>query len=166
MATMKISLIVAYAKNRVIGRDNQLPWRLPADLQYFKKMTLDKPIIMGRKNYQSIGRPLPRRRNIIISRNPNFTAEGCIVADSLDAALAECDDAPEVMIIGGAEIYQLTFEMADNLYITEVDAEIEGDTFFPDWEKSQWQEVSREAFPADEKNEFGFRFVRYCRISE
>ena len=134
---MKVALIVAVSENNVIGRDNQLPWHLPEDLQYFKSVTMGKPILMGRKTYDSIGRPLPGRANIVITRDPNWTAEGVIVVNSLEDAMAEgaqaCNatESDEIMVIGGAQIYRDCLPIADKLYLTKVDAEIEGDAFFP-----------------------------------
>ena len=134
---MKISLVWAMAQNRVIGRNNSLPWYLPEDLKYFKRITLGKPVIMGRKTYESIGKPLPGRTNIVVSRNADFSAEGVKTVTSLDEAkqlcesIAEIDGINEAMVIGGAEIYALALPMADRLYLTEVHAEVEGDTTFP-----------------------------------
>lgn len=162
---MKISIIAAVANHNVIGHNNTLPWQMPADLQYFKKMTLNKPIIMGRKNYESIGRPLPQRHNIIITRNKEFIAEGCSVVHSLKDALSLVADAAEVMIIGGAEIYKMALPLADTLYLTFINADIEGDTFFPEWGPQQWQELSRESHAADAKNPYAYSFVKYTRIN-
>ena len=126
-------------------------------------MTLNKPIIMGRKNYESIGRPLPQRHNIIITRCPEFKAAGCTIVHSFAAALAAAGDVPEVMIIGGAQIYELALELADTMYLTYIAAETKGDTFFPAWSDTQWQEVSRETHPADEKHPYAFSFVSLVR---
>ena len=135
-----ISLIVALDKNRVIGLNNSMPWHLPGELQYFKEMTMGKPIIMGRKTFESIGRPLPGRRNIVISRNPEYDAEGIELALSLDEAIKIAGDVEEIMIIGGQQIFTESLPLADRLYITEIDHEFEGDTFFPSYEG--WQKVS------------------------
>ena len=162
---MKISIIAAMAKNGVIGNHNSLPWHLPADLQYFKQKTLHKPIIMGRKNYESIGRPLPNRQNIIITRNQKFSAAGCIVAHDFDTALKLAGDASEVMVIGGAEVYKLALPLADKLYLTFIDAAIAGDVYFPQWDPKLWQEISRESHPADAKHKYAFSFVEYKLIS-
>lgn len=156
---MHISLIVALAENHVIGANNRLLWRLPAELQYFKKTTMGKPIIMGRKTHESIGRALPGRRNIVISRQADFQAEGCDVVDSLDAALALVKDCEEVMIIGGAQIYQQALPLADRLYLTWVHHAFEGDTFFPTWSSEQWREISREQRAADEQNPYDLTFT-------
>ena len=158
-----LSIIVAMAKNRVIGRDNQLPWHLPADLRHFKQTTMGHPIIMGRKTYESIGRPLPGRQNIVITRNPDFQAEGCLVVHSLQEALAAVPEAEEVFIIGGASLYREALPLADRIYLTLVDAEVEGDTFFPELDASEWQEVRRETFTPDEKNPFGYAFIEFVR---
>ncbi len=135
-----ISLIVALDKNRVIGLNNAMPWHLPGELQYFKEMTMGKPIIMGRKTFESIGRPLPGRRNIVITRNPQYDAEGIELALSLDEAIKIAGDVEEIMIIGGQQIFTESLPLADRLYITEIDHEFEGDTFFPEYEG--WQKVS------------------------
>ncbi len=148
---MKLSLIVAMSRNGVIGIDNQLPWHLPEDLKYFKSVTMGKPIIMGRKTYDSIGRPLPGRTNIVITRDPSWQAEGVSVAQTLEAALSlgqvACNaaGADEIMVIGGEQIYRMTLPAADRLYLTQVDAEVEGDAFFPDIDLDQWQQVSERA---------------------
>ena len=142
---MKMSLIVAVSRNGVIGLNNQLPWRLPDDLQYFKSVTMGKPLVMGRKTYDSIGRPLPGRTNIVITRDASWSAPGVNVATTLDDALLlarkACLDSgvDEVMVIGGEQIYRMTITVADRLYVTEVDAEIAGDAFFPTIDPQQWQ---------------------------
>ena len=135
-----ISLIVALDKNRVIGLNNAMPWHLPGELQYFKETTMGKPIIMGRKTFESIGRPLPGRRNIVITRNPQYDAEGIELALSLDEAIKLAGDVDEIMIIGGQQIFTESLPLADRLYITEIDHEFEGDTYFPEYEG--WQKVS------------------------
>ena len=155
---MRISLIVAMAKNRVIGNNNQMPWHLPADFAYFKKVTLGHPVIMGRKTFESIGRPLPGRRNIVVSRNPAFRAEGIEVVPSLDAAISACQSA-DVFVIGGATLYAEALPFVDRIFLTEVDAMPEGETLFPLLEKNQWREVARERRDADEKNVFAMEFV-------
>lgn len=137
-----ISLIVAHDKNRVIGYENKMPWHLPGDLQYFKKVTMGKPVIMGRKTFESIGRPLPGRRNIIITRNPDYSAEGIEVVGSVDEALALVSDVEEIMIIGGEQIFTQCLPLADRLYITIIHHEFEGDTYFPTYEG--WHLVSSE----------------------
>lgn len=156
-----ISLIVAMAKDRVIGKDNQMPWHLPADLQHFKKVTLGKPIIMGRKTYESIGRPLPGRQNIVISRKPDYQLDGCDTVTSIEAALALVADEAEVMIVGGGFLYKQTLAMANKLYLTFIDLAVEGDTRFPDYSQLELTEVSRESHLADEKNPYNYDFVEY-----
>jgi dihydrofolate reductase len=156
---MRIALIVAMAENRVIGRNNQLPWRIPADLRHFKALTLGKPVIMGRKTYESIGRPLPGRDNIVISADSGYQAEGCQVVHSVEQALEAAGSCEEAMIIGGANLYRQTLENADRLYLTLVKAEPEGDTWFPEIELQQWREIERQAHTADESNEYDYDFV-------
>lgn len=159
-----LSMIVAMGENRMIGKDNKMPWHLPDDLKYFKSKTLNKPVIMGRKTFESIGsKPLPNRPNLIISRNEAFQAEGAQVFNSVEAALAELKDYPEVMIMGGAQIYDQWIDRVDQLYITEVKASPDGDAFFPVIDHQAWYEVSREAHPADEHHAFAFDFVIYKR---
>lgn len=163
---MKIALIVAMARNHVIGKDNTMPWHLPEDLRYFKRITLGKPVIMGRNTYESIGKPLVQRPNIIISRNPDYTVDGATVVHSLDAALQLgtqllCDAGPdgELMIIGGAQIYAQALPHAQRLYLTEVHAEPEGDAHFPRFDRSKWQEVAREEHPACARNPYAYDFL-------
>ncbi len=167
---MKVSLIVAMAENRVIGRNNNLPWYLPNDLKYFKQATMGKPIIMGRKTYDSIGKPLPGRPNIVITRNTEFSAEGVTVVNSLSDALDQAEDlafingAEEVMVIGGAQIYIEALNKADRLYLTEVHAEVEGDAHFPEFNQGDWQEQAREDFEAEGPNPYNYSFVVYDKI--
>ncbi len=153
-----LSLIVAVAKNRVIGYENKMPWHLPAELAYFRRITTGHPIIMGRKTFQSIGRPLPDRRNIVVSRNATFAAEGIDVSTSLEEALGLCS-ADDPFVIGGATLYAEALGAADQLYITEIDADLKGDTFFPLIDDLIWEEQSREVRPKDEKNIFDLAFV-------
>ena len=157
-----LSLIAAMAKNRVIGRDNALPWHLPEDLKYFKATTLGKPILMGRKTFDSIGKPLPGRTSVVLTRNPDWAFDGCLVVSSVDDALAQLADREEVLVIGGAELYQQTLPRADRLYLTEIDADFEGDAWFPEFDLSQWQQISRQPHP-DNGRGFGFDFVVYQR---
>lgn len=153
-----LSLIVAMAKNRVIGFENKMPWHLPAELAYFKRVTTGHPIIMGRKTFDSIGRPLPNRRNIVVSRNTSFHSPGVEVANSLENALALC--APDnPFVIGGASLYAEALTVAQRLYITEINADLVGDTFFPPINDSLWKEESREARSKDEKNIYDLQFV-------
>lgn len=137
-----ISLIVAHDKNRVIGYENKMPWHLPGELKYFKEQTMGKPIIMGRKTFESIGRPLPGRKNIIITRNPNYTSEGIDVVTSLDDAIKLAGDVEEIMFIGGEQIFKLVLPIADRLYITQIEHEFNGDTFFPLYEQG-WDLTSK-----------------------
>ena len=141
---MIISLIAAMDRNRVIGRDNQLPWRLPEDLKRFKAITLGHPVLMGRKTFESIGRPLPGRRNFVISRQKEYRAEGVTVVYSLEVALTLCASEPEVFVIGGAEIYRLALPRADRLYLTIIEKEHEGDAHFPEWPRDEYREIARE----------------------
>ena len=156
-----LSMVVATANNRVIGKDNDMPWHLPADLAYFKKTTLGKPVIMGRKTYESIGRALPGRQNIVISRDINYKAEGVETVTSVDAALALVSEVEEVMVIGGGAIYQHCLPAADRLYITHIEAEIEGDTQFPFYDTNIWKKVSSSLRLADDKNAFNLEFCVY-----
>ncbi|MDP1926358.1 MAG: type 3 dihydrofolate reductase [Thiobacillus sp.] len=159
----RVSVIAALANNRVIGIENRLPWRLPEDLAHFKALTLNHPILMGRKTFESLGRPLPGRTNIVITRNPDYCKDGCLVADSIPAALALCADVEEVFFIGGAELYAQAIPLADRLYLTEVDIEAEGDAWFPDYDKSAFREVSRESHTGEKGDALGFDFVVYER---
>ncbi len=159
-----LSLIVAHANNRIIGRDNDMPWHLPADLAYFKKTTLGKPVIMGRKTYESIGRPLPGRKNIVISRDKNYQAAGVETATSVEFALALAGDVDEVMVIGGGAIYAHCLSSAKRLYITHIDGDIEGDTQFPSYDlENDWQKITSEKFTANEKNDYDLDFCIYQR---
>ncbi len=163
---MKISLIVAMASNRVIGLNNQMPWHLSADLKRFKQITMGHPIIMGRKTFEAIGKPLPGRMNIIVSRNTSYQQEGCIVEDSVEAAIhygCRLDD--EVFVIGGATLYEATLPMADNLYITLINQDFEGDTFFPEFDLNGWSAVEREDVIDDEKVGFTYSFLKLIRYS-
>jgi dihydrofolate reductase len=150
------------AKNRVIGYENKMPWHLPAELAYFKRITTGHPIIMGRKTFDSIGRPLPNRRNIVVSRNANFHSPGVEVANSLENALALCADE-NPFVIGGALLYAEALAITQKLYITEIDADLVGDTFFPPIDNSVWEEESREARTKDEKNIYDLQFVVLSR---
>lgn len=152
-----LSLIVAVAKNNVIGNAGAMPWHLPAELAYFKRVTTGHPVIMGRKTYESIGRPLPNRRNIVVSRNANFRAEGCEIAATLASAIALCA-GQDAFIIGGATLYNEALPITQKLYLTEIEAELAGDTFFPALNEKHWREVSREARAHDEKNNYAVVF--------
>ena len=160
---MKISLIVAMAENRVIGKDNQLPWHLSADLKRFKKITMGHPIVMGRKTYESIGKPLPGRKNIVLSRNPNLADERVEWASSKETALAAAAESDETFVIGGSAIYDLFFSDVSQLYITEIHKKFEGDAFFPEISMNEWEEVARETVTDDEQVDFDYSFVKYSR---
>jgi dihydrofolate reductase len=153
-----ISIIVAMARNRVIGIENRLPWHLPGDLQWFRRNTLGKTVVMGRRTYESIGKPLPDRRNVVITRDAAFKASGCILAHSLDEALANAG-TEEIMVMGGEEIYRQCLPRTQRLYLTLVDAEITGDAWFPEIDWSDWAEVERQSFPADDRNPYGYSFL-------
>lgn len=158
------SLIVAMSKNHVIGVDNKMPWHLPADLKHFKELTLGKPIVMGRKTYESIGKPLPGRENIILTRNPDFDVPGCWVTGDIEAVFQKYQDVPEIMIIGGAQLFEHCLPLADRLYLTYVDLEIKGDASFPFFDTSEWQEIERVEYPADENNNYACTYCTLERI--
>ena len=166
-----LAVIVAAAENGVIGADNKLPWHLPEDLRYFKRITMGKPIVMGRKTFESIGRPLPGRTNIVISRNPGFSAEGIRVVASLEDALAlaaevaAAEGAQEVMVIGGAQVYQSALEQAQRLYLTRVHATVEGNAYLPELVWENWVERSRERHPASAENPYDYSFIIYDRAA-
>ncbi|EGA71985.1 hypothetical protein VISI1226_01970 [Vibrio sinaloensis DSM 21326] len=155
---MIISMIAAMANDRVIGKDNQMPWHLPADFAWFKRCTMGKPVVMGRKTYESIGRPLPGRQNIVISRDSELVIEGVTTVISIEEALKAAGSVEEVMIIGGGTIYQACLPFASKLYVTYIEANVEGDTQFPQW-SNEFQETYTETFNADEKNAYDMRFV-------
>lgn len=157
----RLTLIAAVAKNRVIGRGNAIPWRLPEDLQRFKALTMGRPILMGRKTWASLGRPLPGRRNIVISRDRDFSAPGALVVTSLAAAVAACADADEAFVIGGAEIYAQALPLADRLQLTELARDFEGDTRFPEIDPNSWRESWREHHDGAD---FTYAFVTYERL--
>ena len=163
---MKISLIVAMASNRVIGHNNKMPWHLSADLKKFKQITMGSPIIMGRKTFESIGRPLPGRKNIIISRNPEYKAENCQVFHTLDSAIASCQKHKEVFIIGGSTLYQAILDKAQQIYLTQINQEFHGDTRFPEINPQQWMEVERMDINDDSSVDFSYSFIKLIRNSE
>lgn len=166
-ASIRIALMAAMAANRVIGRDNQLPWRLPGDLQRVKKLTWGKALIMGRKTYESIGRPLPGRLNVVLTHQPDFKAEGCVVVQTVTEAIAAATQyAPneEIIIFGGATLYALFFPLATHLYLTILDEPFAGDTFFPEFEPTAWQLIHQELFPVDDKNPHAHTFNIFERI--
>lgn len=160
-----LTLIVARARNGVIGRDNTLPWRLPEDLAHFKRTTMGAPVIMGRKTWESIGRPLPGRRNIVVSRNPHLRIDGGETAASLEDALRLCVGVDNVFLIGGAQLYEQALPSADRLVVTEIDADVEGDAFFPAIDPQQWVVTEREVHRS-EANGFDYAFVTYERPPE
>ena len=167
--SIRLSMMVAKATNNVIGRDNKLPWYLPNDLKYFKQVTFGKPVIMGRKTWESLKGPLPGRTNIVITRQADYVAEGAKVVATLDEAVemaenvAFIDGQEETVIMGGAEIYRLALPKAERLYLTEVHADVDGDTFFPEYDVSQWKEIGREDFAAEGPNPYDYSFVVYER---
>lgn len=160
----KISIICALAKNFVIGNKNQLPWHLPADLRHFKELTLGKPIIMGRKTFESIGKPLPQRRNIIITHNTNFNFSGCEAVHSLEEALTLAKNDNEIMIIGGANIFAQALPLARRMYLTILDQDFEGDAYFPKWNEQEWKIIERIDCQPDEKNPYHYSFLTLERI--
>jgi dihydrofolate reductase len=162
---MQISIIAALTNNNVIGNNNKLPWHMPADLKHFKAITLGKPIIMGRKTYEAIGKALPGRRNIVITRDKNWRCSDCEIYHSLQEAFAAVKECAEVMVIGGAEIYKTALPLADKMYLTFIHHDFIGDTYFPDWNPDEWQEIEHADYPADEKNPYPYSFVVLQRLS-
>jgi len=158
-----ISIIVAASTNNVIGAKGELPWRLSADLRHFKAVTMGKPIVMGRKTWESIGRALPGRQNIVVTRQSGYEAEGCDVVASIDDAISVAGDVEEIMVIGGSQIYELAMPMAQCLYVTRVHADVDGDAHFPSVDETVWKLVSDESHTADDRNEFDFSFRVYER---
>ncbi len=155
-------MIAAMAHNRIIGKDNQMPWHLPADFAWFKRCTLGKPILMGRKTFESIGRPLPGRHNIVLSRDASLQIDGVTTVTTFEQALEVVGDVDELMIIGGGSIYRHFLPQADQLYLTYIDADIDGDTQFPDWGEG-WQQSHQEQYQADEKNAYDMTFILLTR---
>ncbi len=156
---MIVSIIVVRSENGVIGRDNELPWRLSADLKHFKTTTLGKPVLMGRKTHESIGKPLPGRANIVLTRDTEFEAAGCLVAHSFEEGIAVVGDLPELMVIGGEAVYRDALRLTRRIYVTEVHTTLDGDAFFPELNTGEWEEVARDRHSADEKNEYDYSFV-------
>lgn len=156
---MILSIIVAMDEQGVIGVNGGLPWRLSSDMKHFKNITMGKPIVMGRKTHESIGKALPGRENIVITRDSDYKSEDCIIFTNLDYAIDHCADEEEVFIIGGAQVYNQAIERADRIYLTEVHTSVEGDTYFLEFDRNHWKETNRESFDADEKNDFSFSFV-------
>jgi dihydrofolate reductase len=161
---MRISIIVAVAANNVIGRAGRLPWHLSEDLKRFKRLTIGKPVIMGRLTYESIGRPLPDRRNIVLSTRDGLEIDGCEVVATPDAAIRLAGDAEEVMVIGGGTVYAQMMPITDRIYMTRVDAEVDGDTFFPGIDEKEWQIVAREESPDGESRQYRYSFVTLDRL--
>jgi len=162
-ARATLSIIVAMAKNRTIGANNTLPWRISADLQHFKKLTMGHHMIMGRKTFDSIGKPLPGRTTVVVSRDHGLKIEGCIVAHSLHEAMANCAADSEIFVVGGADIYAQVLNLADVLYVTEIQQDVVGDARFPEFNKSEWVEVSREIQRQEKPEPLEYHFVEYRR---
>lgn len=156
---MRISLVVAMARNRVIGRDNGLPWHLPEDLRHFKRVTLGKPVLMGRRTFESIGRPLPGRSNLVLTRNPRWQASGVIPVHSVAHALERAAGAEELAGIGGAEVFSQLMPQATRIHLTRVEADLPGDVLFPEFEESEWEEAASRTFAADERNAYDMTFI-------
>ena len=163
MTSPRVSIIVARARNGVIGKDNAMPWKIPGEQAYFKRITMGHPIVMGRRTWESIGRALPGRRNIVVTRNATYTAPGAEVTGSLDAALALCAGAEEVFVIGGAELYRLALPRTDRLLITEIDHDFEGDTHFPAPNPALWRESARDHHAPASDRPFAVDYVEYLR---
>jgi len=159
----RLSIIVAMAKNRTIGVHNTLPWRCPEDLKHFKALTMGHHMIMGRKTFDSIGKPLPGRTTVVVSRNPGLSIAGCLVAHSLEQAIAACAGDDEIFVVGGAELYAQAMPLVDTLYITEIQQDVEGDAHFPEFNKSSWLEVAREARLQETPQPLAYHFVTYSR---
>ena len=161
---MLVSLIVAMDQNRLIGAGNKMPWHLPADLRHFRQTTLGKPVVMGRKTFESIGKPLPGRRNLVVSGNRGFVAPGCEVSHSLGDALSACEAAVEVMVIGGATIYTQALPRADRLYLTTIEHAFDGDTYFPQWSQAEWTLESQERHKRSPEVPWAYSFSLFCRL--
>ncbi len=162
---MEVVLVAALSRNRVIGRDGQLPWRLPADLRHFKELTLDRPIVMGRKTFESIGRPLPRRKSIVLSRTLT-SLEGCELVGTVEAAVLAAEPASALYVVGGGDIYALFLPRATRLELTHIDADVEGDVLFPEVDPRAWRLVREELHPSDARHAHWFRFSTYVRRPE
>ncbi len=160
---MSLSIIVAMAQNRTIGVNNTLPWRCPEDLKHFKALTMGHHMIMGRKTFDSIGKPLPGRITVVVTRNTDLKIEGCIVVHSLRDAIASCAEDDEIFVVGGAELYAQALPLVDTLYITEIQQDVEGDAHFPEFDRSEWEEVSRERHSQQEPQPLEYHFVTYRR---
>ncbi|MGP8214354.1 MAG: dihydrofolate reductase [Bacteroidia bacterium] len=160
---MIVSLVAAAAENNVIGKNNALPWRMPADMKFFKNLTMGHTVIMGRKTYESMGKPLPGRKNIIITRNKKFTAKDCIVLSSFSEISEHCKAESEIFVIGGAEIYQQFIHNADKIYLTRIHHNFTGDSYFPDIQADEWEQTGFSYFPKDEKNPYPYSFIEFSR---
>lgn len=158
-----VSIIVAIGNDRVVGKDNKLPWNLPADLAHFKEKTMGKPVIMGQKTFESIGRPLPGRTNVVLTLDKDFAASGCIVAHSIEEALEKLKDFEEVMIAGGVSIYRQFLPLADRMYLTIIEGDFEGDAFFPEFDWAEWEETERADNAADKENPYPYSFLTLKR---
>lgn len=161
---MKLSAVVAMSENRVIGKDNQLPWHLPADLRHFKQITMGKPILMGRKTFESIGRALPGRTNIVITRDSHFNAPNCLVVNSIETALVSAGDQEEVFVIGGAQLFQQMLAQIQRLYLTVIHKNFDGDAFFPELNMNEWREIKHENHEPDDQNKYDYSFIMLDRI--
>lgn len=161
-----LSAIAAAAENRVIGKDNKMPWHMPADLKHFKTLTSGHPVLMGRKTYESIGKPLPNRTNIIMTRDMNYSAPDCIIVNTVEAAVSMADELEmdEIFVIGGAEVYRQLLSQIQRIYLTEIHHQFEGDAYFPELNPDEWKEVSRERHAADENNKYDYSFVVLERV--
>lgn len=162
---MRLSLVVAMDRERVIGFENRLPWRLPADLRRVRTLTMGKPIVMGRRTHESIGRALPGRENIVLSRDPHYRAQGCTVVDGLDTALALCEKAPEVMVLGGSGVFAEALPRAGRIYLTVLDGHFQGDTWFPEYDPREWREIEREDFPLGADAPCAYSFITLERAA-
>ena len=165
MKKQEIAIVVAMAKNRTIGINNALPWRIPADLQHFKTLTMGHHMIMGRKTFESIGRPLPGRTTVVVTRTRNLEIDGCIVAHSLQEAVTACASDPQIFVVGGADIYAQALGLAGTLYVTEIQQDVAGDAWFPEFDRSEWHEMSREAHHQETPQSLDYHFVEYQRKS-
>lgn len=161
----RIVFVAARDRRGVIGKDGRLPWRLPDDMRHVRELTVGKPLIMGRRTFDSIGRPLPDRTSIVLTRDPGFRCDGCLVARSTDEALALAGDAPEIIVFGGAGVFKDFLPRADRIYLTEVETEVAGDTYFPPLDPRQWREVDRRPHPADARHPFAFSWVTLERVA-
>ena len=159
----RIAFVVAFDRKKVIGKDGRLPWRLPDDMKHVRELTIGKPLIMGRRTYESIGRPLPHRTNIVLTRDPAFRPDGVIVARTPEEALAIAGDAPEVIVFGGADVFRQFLPIAERIYLTEVDADVGGDTYF-DFDGTDWRVLENKPHPADERHAYPFNFITLERI--